>query len=250
MALPHELKKSPLVEAIFELRFSPAHRAAGDLLPGMLFQAFSDTYSEVGPLPVANVPIEIRETDPNLKYQALHRLQGGDRSLSTGSRVVAFSSGQAYPGKTTFLQEIGTVLAEVQKTKLVKAVERFSFRYINLLSADEGAQLQLLNATLQVEGGPVSEKGFQLRFEKQDGDLLNIVKIHTGATVAFKDGSSRSGLLVDVDTLNTASADAFWPRKDALLAEGHATLKETFFALLTKETIEAFEPVWGNNDRD
>jgi len=248
MKLPRKLRISPLVEAIFELRFSPAQSAAGDLLPGILFQAFPGDYSEVESLPVSGVPLEIRESDPNLRYQALHRLQGKQRSLSTGNRVIVYSSQQAYPGKTKFLQEIGTVLAKVQKTKLVSSVERFSFRYINLLSAEIGAQLKLLNATLKMKGGPISEKGFQLRFEEQDGDFLSIVKVHTNATVAFKDGVSRTGLLLDVDTLYSGRLDEFWPEKDSLLAQGHASLKKTFFSMLTDEAISACDPDEGTND--
>ena len=42
--IPVSLKKEPLLEAIWEIRFSAAKSSIADLLPGMLFKALPGRY--------------------------------------------------------------------------------------------------------------------------------------------------------------------------------------------------------------
>lgn len=53
--LPEKLRKQPVVEAIFELRFAPAKESVGDILVGMIYSKFP-AYEKIEPLPIASVP--------------------------------------------------------------------------------------------------------------------------------------------------------------------------------------------------
>ncbi|MEZ4459401.1 MAG: TIGR04255 family protein [bacterium] len=244
MKLPLSLGKSPLLDALFELRFRPTIKSAGEILPGMLFQALKDEYTEVTKLPLANVPAELRQADPKLWHQAHYRLQGPGKQVSVGQQVFNFSFGIEYPGWDHFRAEIAGLLSLLASSGLVDEVERYSLRYVNLIPAPATDQLKLLNAKIQLRGEDVSENGFHLRTEYLDGDFRNIVQIRTGATASLADNSSRSGIIVDVDTIRHVESDDFWENQEALLEDGHGVLKSTFFSLVSSETIESFDPTW------
>lgn len=247
--LPSSLEHSPLLDAIFELRFVPTNAAAGDLLPGLLFQEFGSDYAEVTPLPMASVPRELREADANLRFQPSYRLRGGNRRIDVGQRVLDIGFGFPYPGWETTRTSVASVLGFLPKTKLIKAAERISFRYINVVPVPAVCtrQLEALEAKFEVLGNHAPEVGFRLRMEIPKGKCTTIIQIQTGATATVEGGRSREGILVDVDTLRMVKDEELWGSKERLLDEVHLVLKEAFFSLLTKETIESLGPKWGQN---
>src|SRR5215216_8126973 len=68
--LPTKLRKEPLVDAVFEIRFS-ASIPATSVLPGFFFAKLGTPQWKVDRLPVADLPSQIRSADPNLRYQPL-----------------------------------------------------------------------------------------------------------------------------------------------------------------------------------
>ncbi len=243
--MPKELRKTPLLEAIFELRFEPDAPAAGDLLPGLLYSVLKTQYPEVVPLPMAKIPRELRDRNPALLYQASHRLTGGPNSVQAGDRVISLHS-TAYPGWKRF-KEMGQFVIEAAKgTGLIKSVDRFSFKYVNLIDASETEQqLPLLNARIDLIGSAPLERGFLLRAELEDGDFITIIELMTRAGVKDpSSGKERSGLLVTVDTLRGGIGNEFLMKPSDLLEEGHSVAKNKFFSLLTESTLTRLEPVW------
>ena len=57
--IPARLKKEPLLEAIWEMRFSGSTSPVADLLPGILFKSFSGKYGRAGKLPAADMPAPV-----------------------------------------------------------------------------------------------------------------------------------------------------------------------------------------------
>ncbi len=244
--LPSRLGKPPVVDAIFEIRFEPAIPSAGDLLPGMLYQMLGLKFSNVEQLPMASIPQELRENDPNLRHQSHHRMVGKGFRLDVGNRVATLAFGLPYPGWAGFRAAATEVLESVRKSNLTKRVERSAFRYVNLVPAGKENQLDLLETKLEILGKRVPEHGFQLRAEIPNGHFLSVVQIKAGATAKLPSGETREGILVDVDTLRPlAENEDFWTMRDQLLEEGHRIGKEAFFALLKKSTIESMDPEWG-----
>ena len=62
--IPVRLKKEPLLEAVWEIRFSGTKPSVADLMPGMLFRTLSGKYRNIVRLPVADIPATIVEHDP------------------------------------------------------------------------------------------------------------------------------------------------------------------------------------------
>lgn len=247
MKILKSLAHDPLVDALFEIRFRPSIPSSGDLLPGLLYKELGEKYRQVQQLPAANIPKEVRDKEPNLKYQAYHRMASENEQLLIGDRVATLHCGISYPGWEKFKQEAFSLLEALKNTTLLAEIERFSFRYINLLESPPESQLTLLNARVEILGKSVSEKGFQFRMELLENGRNNIIQIRTNATATLtreKTTHKRSGLLLDIDTLKDTSSEEFWEKRDQLLEGSHDTLKAIFVNLLTNETIESLRPIW------
>jgi uncharacterized protein (TIGR04255 family) len=240
--LPAKLDKTPLVDAIFEIRFEPSLEAVGDLLPGMLYAAYEGRYSEIESLPLSRMPRDLRKQDERLTYSAHNQLAGKRNILRIGDRVVILSIIWPYPGWQGFVDDILDLLKKLQETKLIKSPNRFSLRYINVIETKTDNQLSLLNTKIEVAGGPVSEKGFQLRLEKHTDDFLTIVKIVPNTVAKIEEVSERGGILIDIDTIQEISENSFWDNTKEQLNACHTVLKEHFFSLLLPKTLKSLGP--------
>jgi uncharacterized protein (TIGR04255 family) len=245
LRLPKKLSNSPLRETIFEMRFEPAMAAAGDILPGLLYSFLKSDYPEVVPLPLASVPRSIREKTPELLYQHSHSLRGSTSSVQLGDRVLAFHV-MEYPGWITFKSKIESLVKAMQETGLVKHVERFSFKYVNLIEASASeSQLALMNLRVELVGLAPVERGFQLRVEHEEGKCTTITQVIPNATAKLvSSGKEVVGLLVDVDTIRSDPGHEFWTAPGTFLDEAHAVAKVRFFSLLTESALKRLEPVW------
>ena len=178
--LPQLLAKCPLREVIFELRFAPSKPAAGDLLLGILYSALKKDYSEMIPLPMASVPRQFRNQNPEMLYQPSHRLGSGMNSVNVGDRVVNVHTLE-YPGWSRFKERAESLIGALQATGFVQQIERFSFKYTNLIEAAEPeSQLPLLNMHVELCGKAPTEKGFHLRTELFEGKYTTIIQKNHG----------------------------------------------------------------------
>jgi len=100
--IPAELEREPLLEAIWEIRFSNTRASAADLLPGMLFKAFADKFDKVTRLPAADYPAQLFKQDPNLRYVPKIRLENDNMAIQTGDCVVSLNCRRPYPGWNKF----------------------------------------------------------------------------------------------------------------------------------------------------
>lgn len=243
--MPVQLGKSPLVEVIFELRFEAGTVAAGDLFPGLLYPVMKSQFPEVAPLPMASIPREIRDRNPSLIYQPSHRLKGGPHDVQVGDRAITLTT-TSYPGWNRFKEMVEFVVEGVKGTGLLKQVERFSFKYTNLIETHtDEKQLSLLNLRIELINGAPIERGFRLRTERDDGDFLTIIEIITNAAVKRPTASNEiSGLLVTVDTIRHGVGNDFLTDRSPFIEEGHSVAKQIFYSLLTDSTIKRLEPTY------
>lgn len=243
MKLPEKLGKSPLIEVAFEIQFESTMPSAGDLLIGLLYSKMKSEYPDVKALPLAGVPREIKAQTPELRYKTSHRLAGKFNFVSIGDQVVSLSTVK-YPGWTKFKGMAQSLVAEVESTGLIKRIERFSIRYINVIDIKEKSnELSLLNTRIELGGGAFSERGFQLRVERDIGRFTVITQLAAGTTAKNSiTGKEVTGLLVDVDTVSVNLGGEFTQDRESVLEEAHSIAKQTFYNLLTEATIQRLEP--------
>ncbi|MBK6517537.1 MAG: TIGR04255 family protein [Polyangiaceae bacterium] len=244
---PEALSRSPLMEALFELRFTSTTKGAGDVLPGLLFRSLRESFGDVQPLPVAQVPRDVREANAGLRYQPTYRLSGTGGTIQVGDHVFSVVAPDSYPGWKAFSVEIARSLDALRDAGLDIDLERYSLKYTNLLDAPPSSQLALLEASFTLMGAAIPETGTVIRTELQRDDEVTILQIRPGVTVTGPSGQTRSGLMLEIDAIVNRPS-GFWERRQELLAATHKRAKELFFQLLTDEAIQRLGPVGDTPD--
>lgn len=241
--IPLRLKREPLLEAVWEIRFSGAKPSVTDLMPGMLFKALPGKYATIVRLPVADIPAPIVQQDPNLQYLPTIRLEHGNQAVQIGGRVVSLSYRRPYPGWAEFSASIRELAAAIRDTGLVERLERFSLRYIDLFEMDHPVGLTWLNLELKLGEHEITAKPVQLRTELQEGDLTHVIQIASPAEVTLPGNAKRlKGVVLDIDSSVVFGDSGSWEELDRRLDGVHSACKKVFFSLLKAETVASMEP--------
>jgi uncharacterized protein (TIGR04255 family) len=249
--LPTRLKKEPLVEALFEVRFASLVPAISSVLPGLLFSKLS--MPSGGPpkferLPGADLPSQMRSANPILKYQPLMKVQIDRFNVLIGDYAVTVACQLPYPGWKAFRSQILQVIAILTELSIFEEIERYSLKYVDII---EGGSIeeQLKRTTLSLSFGShrLSSEVFSIRIELPRDGFVHIVQIASSAIAPLPNGGLRSGLLIDVDTVMIGKPAAFSSFTETLphdLDTIHKSNKELFFDCLTEETINYLEPLY------
>ena len=241
--IPVRLKKEPLLEAVWEVRFSGTKPSVADLLPGLLFKALPEKYNNTVRLPAADIPAPIVERDPNLRYVPKIRLENGNQSIQVGEHVVSLSCRRPYSGWDTFSHDICGLAEAIQGTGLISELERFSLKYIDLLEIGWPPGLDCLNLDLRLAEHEISTRPVQLRTEIKERDLIHIVQIVSPAEAVLPGDEKRiKGVLLEIDTIKSLGGKEPWKDLDSRLDEVHSSCKKMFFSLMKPETISKLEP--------
>lgn len=241
--IPVRLKKEPLLEAIWEIRFSAAKSPVADLLPGMLFRTFPGKYGKAVKLPIADLPAPLIEHDHNLRYIPKIRLEGSNQAVQIADRVVSLSCRRPYSGWDRFSADIRELAEAVQETGLVERLERFSLKYIDLIELEKPVGLAHLDLELKMGEYELAAKPVQLRTEIKENDLIHIIQIISPAQVEVPGAQKRlKGVLVDIDCIRPIADDESWDTLYQKLDDVHTSSKKMFFNILKPETVASLEP--------
>lgn len=246
--VPKKLKKEPLIEAVWELRFEPKEESTAEILAGIIYNSLRHEYPKIVRLPAADIPRPIARVDPVLRYAPTIRLESVSASpfaVQIGDRVVSLNNRRPYKGWSEFSKRIHDLVNLLQGSELVQKPTRFSLRYIDLLELDPPPSLASLRIQVKVAERDLSKCPIQLRAEIQDDPFVHILQIASPALVTIGSAEQHSGTLVDIDTIRNVEPSAdFWKILDAELDEAHDRSNRLFFELLTSEALELLEPIY------
>jgi len=242
--LPKKLKKEPLIDAVFEVRFTSAFPAAG-VLPGLLFGKL-DGEKKIEQLPLSQFPQVMRDADLNLRFAPLSRLNWEQFYINVGDRSVSVGFKYPYPGWNSFKPAIIKVMGVLKGANVIKSVVRYSLKYIDLLPAtDLREQVSFVNFDVTLAGHKLENEAFQIRLEIPRDGFIHAVQVVSSATATLHTGELKQGLIVDVDTIANQQGGTFedllsgFPEK---LETIHQANKKVFFDCLKPKTIMALEP--------
>jgi uncharacterized protein (TIGR04255 family) len=241
--LPVRLGKSPLVEALFELRFT-ASMPVSSILAGYLYTQLGCT--EIIKLPHADIPDQVRQMDANLTYLPVIRIKWQDYYINIGDRSIVISDPFPYTGWAKFSNAIKTILNHCATTKLIQAVERFSVKYIDIFDmpgfSPDGKGF---NFSLNFPGIPLNNQSTHARIEINEEPWLHIVQYFGEAHGNLADGTSKRGIMVDVDTIETLhnhEFNSFLLSFDEKVNALHSSNKFLFFQLVSDDGLKSLEP--------
>lgn len=248
-SLPSRLLKEPLIDAVFELRFSSTEPAS-NILPGALFAQLGGVANSVSvqKLPLSQLPEALRRADPNLQFSPLVKIDWERFMVLVSDGSVAVACKLPYPGWKAFNDAIARVVIEVSKVGIVKTIDRFSLKYVDLVPAsDLKKQVNGINWLLKVGNHKLDAEIASVRIEIPRGDFRHIVSLQTGAVSEVPDRPRTEGVIVDVDTIRKLpmlDIAVFLEQMPKMLNAIHAENKQMFFECLTQETIKSLEPVY------
>ena len=244
--LPKKLKKEPLIDAIFEVRFDSI-APASVVLPGFLFGKLEGNKT-IEALPLAQLPKLVRDADPNLKFQPLSRLDWEQFFVNISDFSVSISCKYPYPGWSAFKPAIIKAMTVLFESKITKTIERYSLKYVDLIpSSDNRQKVSMINFNVSIAGHKLEKEPFQIRIEIPRDNFINSIQVASAATAILHNGMTKEGLIVDIDTVAIQNAitmekllDGFPDKLDAI----HQTNKAVFFDCITVATLKSLEPVY------
>lgn len=124
------LSKPPLIEAVFEIRFSTG--TAYGLIPGRMFDELQSVFPQVEELPGATLPPDV--PIPTLVRHRFRAKDGG-KLFQTGHGVLSVNH-IAYADYQDFHNDIRRVIATLIKLRLANEIRRLGLRYINQIGLD------------------------------------------------------------------------------------------------------------------
>lgn len=236
--LPARIQASPILEAVFELRYEPSIPA--DSLAELIFASLRRFYPEMAALPLAALPEKLRALDPNLAFQPTHQLQNGHHLLKIGARTLSFSSFRRYDGWAAWSAFINLVLENLEETRIIRRIERIGLRYVNLFPFEI---LDRLQCAFTLHGTDVRSLRSQYRVEIPDSGILKVLQLSNNIPVQTEAGNI-TGSMVDIDCLQAVVLDQA-PLCSAIPTYAdhlHLKAKELFFSLLTPDFLEQLGP--------
>jgi uncharacterized protein (TIGR04255 family) len=245
--LPKKLKNEPLIDAIFGVQFSSSVPASS-ILPGILFSQIMKPNKKIERLPIADIPFQIRNADPVLRFQHLLRLHFGDFLVLIGDSSLSVASVMPYIGWTAFKLKIIEVFQLIDDMKIIETIDRYSLKYVNIVAGDSIAeQIDKINVDIKVGKHELKSETFNVRVEIPRDNLLQIVQIAASAIVTLPNNETRSGVLIDIDTIcnyKTDNINTLLKELPDRLQLIHDVSKTMFFECLKPETIDSMEPLY------
>jgi uncharacterized protein (TIGR04255 family) len=242
--LPTKLIKEPLIDVVFEMRFS-ASAPASNILPGVIFSKL-DGKKNIETLPLSEIPKHIRDNDPNLQFAPTVRIQWESYLILISDKSIALACRQPYPGWSSFKQSIQKVVGLLNDVGIIEAVHRFALKYIDIIPSDNlKEQVSFTNLTAKLGSHILEKESFQFRIEIPKDNIINVIQILSSASVILADGTNITGLVIDIDTICNVPNQKITDFSELLsnnLDKIHFINKETFFDCITPETLALLEP--------
>jgi uncharacterized protein (TIGR04255 family) len=239
--IPRKLKNDPIVEALFELRFTSSEISevvVGKLASWEQWKGFTKQR-----LPLGDVPATIREQDPNLVYQPVLQLEQseGKHIVKIGPRVFSYHALPPYPGWAVFEPELTSCTEHLFSMLSDVTATRFGFRYINVLTKDHMIEsLRDLNFDIRLAEQALTcplNLNYQRTWTAKHNSIVRI------ASKEFvQNPTAQLSALVDVDIFTPEEFRSMeGTEAQGWVGEAHEILKKEFFTLLPEAIIDKLE---------
>jgi uncharacterized protein (TIGR04255 family) len=237
--VPKRLAKAPILEALFELRFSSGNPAAADILQSSIFPTFRARLPSLSRTPVGAIPQALISQNPELKYQPRLIMQGNPLAIFVGDNAIALSCRRPYLGWSKFQPVILELVDCVKKSGLKIEAERYSLRYMNLFEGENHFASTRFSATLGRYDLKSANTYTRTEFVEEGHTIIIELGSHTLAK--GPEGPSLNGMLCTLDTINL-EPKGFWDSPAPMIDKTHDVEKSTFFGILTEEAITKMGP--------
>lgn len=239
MNLPIKIEKCPIVDAILEIRFTS--NIYSSAVFGLIYNVLKEKYPNIEKLPILQLPEELREKDPSLRFKPSYKAANEDFTIQIGPGVFAISSNIPYVGWEKFSSEIESNLNSIFKLDVIKKVHRLGLRYINYFDVDIFKNIKM---QVQINNEVRDLKKTVFRTELQNNNFLNTLQIANNAKNTVN-GKESIGSILDIDTFKDFNDnESFSENFMDLIHEAHQEEKKLFFKLFTEDFLNSLNPIY------
>lgn len=233
--LPKKLNKETIIDSIVELRYVSDFPKS--VIFGIIYNELRSEFPNVEETTLTSIPEQIRDSDPNLSFQALYRVKNDNFVVHIGTDMIAVSAYPKYLGWSELVPVCQKVFKLVYNLGIIKEALRIGIRYINKFEGDISEHLNFALNTSQKDGR-VRLENLMFNVSYIDSNFLSRVQCN----LQVLNGNLSTILDVDtsVDNLKSSDFDYIWSE----IEEGHNTGKRTFFNLLNSDFITSLEPTY------
>jgi uncharacterized protein (TIGR04255 family) len=239
MRTPKRLGRNPIIDAIAEVRFSSS--IPNDAVIGLVYSKVEDTFGKPENLPVLQIPLPLRESDPNLKYQPCYRFTKPGNVLLVGPHTVALST-YPYSDWGAASPILAAVLERLHEARLFERIQRIGLRYVNFF--ENVNILDHSTLVLEVRNSSIASQSVSLRTEATSGEFKVVTQILNSATAEVA-GVSKKGSILDLDIAKEdldISPDSLPTSLMNLFAAANEVADIEFFRLLADDFLLTFGP--------
>lgn len=240
--VPKKLKKDAILEAILELRFETDDESMAELTYGALARLPEWKAFRIARLPTADIPAQMRQVDPNVRYLPAFELTSPDGRIVVriGRNMFLYSCRSVYPGWQALKPSLMRVVAHLFATIPNVKVTRIGMRYVNALRSDAHgvSGVQDLSVKSEVAGTPITNS-INLNFRTTPTSGIEIMS--RIATVDLAEGAppENTTVLVDIDVSTPAQfSTADQQVVERWVVDAHEEEKKNFFKILGIDLTE------------
>lgn len=243
MNVPKKLSPIPLLLSAINIKFDS--NIPTDAVFGILYQNFQNDLGTFNsfPMPMVNIPLEIREKEDSLKFMPVYTLldDGKRYSLQIGGKVASIvydkAHGKEYGGwRDYFKPEVEKFIECIGKSKVIKKIINLEYQNIDFFQDEDIFE----NVDIKINY-PTKCASKQLSFSETSEGITNNVNIN-GSAQAIVDKKNTNGSTIDIKTIY-ADLDIDIDNIKETLEKMHESNKKLFFSIIKEEYINAkFNP--------
>lgn len=237
-ALPIKISPCPIKEAVFEIRFKSD--IPEDAIFGIVFSQFQSDYSNASKLPILEIPDIVRKQDPNLSFMPHYKMESGDFTMQVGPKVISLINTNEYIGWGNFQQKIIDTFERLQKTNIIKEVDRIALRYLNIFS--EMNVFHQSNVSVLLGENPIESPTINLATQITNSNITSDIRIISGAQAQLTN-EIINGSIVDIDTsITNITIDNFSDHLEKI----HNEEKHLFYKIIGLKLLENLNPEYSS----
>lgn len=243
MNIPKKLNPAPLLISAINIKFDSD--IPTEAIFGILYQNIQSRLGtfESFPMPIINIPLEIRENDDNLKFMPLYTLLNKNKqySLQIGGKIASIVYDKAYGIEyggwgDYFRPEIEKFIECIDKSKVVKKIINLEYQNIDFFQDED----MFKNINIKIDY-PTECTSKQLSFSESFEGITNNVNINCSVQ-AIVGNNNAAGSTIDIKTI-FADSDIDINNTKEILEKMHESNKKLFFSIIKEEYINAkFNP--------